>query len=81
MRSRYFKATKKDIKYSKCRKTGTVRECDGTTNPGGTRKPNNPLKGICNPISRNPDNPIKVIQDLVQNETRSHWPREFTVPT
>ena len=53
-----------------------------TTNPGGTRKPYNPLKGIWNmitlnpgnllkgiqnPITQDPDNPLKGIRDLVQN--------------
>ena len=32
---------------------------DGTTNPGVTWKLDNPLKGIRNPISPNPDNPLK----------------------
>ena len=37
----------------------------GTTNPGGTQKPDNPLKEIRNPIPRNPDNPLKRIHNLV----------------
>ena len=52
----------------------------GTNNPGGTRKPDNPLKGIRNLIPGNPDNPLKGIQDLVQNRTRSQWPRGLIVP-
>ena len=32
-------------------------------------------KGIRNPISLNPDNPIKGIRYLVQNRTRSQWLR------
>ena len=31
----------------------------GTTNPGGTKKLNNPPKVIRNPIPQDPDNPIK----------------------
>ena len=47
----------------------------GTINPGGTWKPYNPLKGIQNPIPRNPNNPLKGIQNLAQNRIRSQWPR------
>ena len=57
------------------------RLCAGTTNPGGTRKPDNPLKGIRNTIPWNPNNPIKGIRDIVQNRTRIQWPRGATVPT
>ena len=39
----------------------------GTTNHGGTRKPDNPLKRIWNMIPQDPDNPLKGIRDLVQN--------------
>ena len=53
----------------------------GPTNPGGTRKPDNLLKGIRNPISWNPDKPFKEIQDLVQKWTRSQCPIGLTVPT
>ena len=53
----------------------------GTTNPMGTPKPDNPPKGIRNPIPRNPENPLKVIRDLVQNRTRIQWLIELTVPT
>ena len=53
----------------------------GTTNPGRTRKLDNPLKGIRYPIPRNLDNPLKGIQDLVQNGTQSQWPIGLTVPT
>ena len=61
MRPIYVKATKKDIEKSKYRRTGTRRGCAGTTNPKGNRKPDNPFKGIRNPIPLNPDNPLKVI--------------------
>ena len=43
----------------------------GDTNPGGTRKPYNLLKGIRNLISQVTDDPLKGIRDLVQNRTRS----------
>ena len=55
-----------DIENSKYRRNGTGRGCAETTKPGGTRKPDNPLKGI---------------RDQLQNGTRSHWPRGLTVPT
>ena len=70
-----------DIENSKDRRNGTGRGCAETTNPGGTRKPDNPLKGIQNPIPWNPDNPLKGIRDQLQNGTRSHWPRGLTIPT
>ena len=54
---------------------------DGTNNPGGTRKPDNPLKGIRNPIPLKLDNPLKRIRDLVPKEIQSQWPRGLTVPT
>ena len=44
MRPKYVKATKKDTENSKDRQTATVRGCAGTTNPGITRKLENPLK-------------------------------------
>ena len=53
----------------------------GTTNPRGTRKLDNFLKGIWNPIQWNPDNPLKGIQGLVQNRTQIQWPRGLTTPT
>ena len=81
MRPRYVKATKKDIENSKDRRTGTGRGCAGTTNPGGTWKPDNPLKEIRNLIPQDTDNPLKVIRDLVQNRTRSQWPISLTIPT
>ena len=81
MRPRYVKATKKYTEKSKYWRTGTGRGCSGTINPGGTHKPDNPLKGIRNPIPRNPDNPPKGIRYLVQNGTRNQWPRGLTVPT
>ena len=52
----------------------------GTTNPGVTWKPENPLKGIRNPTAWNPDNPLKGIRDLVQNGTQSQWLRALTIP-
>ena len=39
----------------------------GTANLMITRKPDNPLKRIQNPIPREPDNPIQRIWNLVQN--------------
>ena len=66
MRPRYVKATKKDVENSKYQQTGTGRGCSGTSNPGETWKPDNPLKGI---------------RDLVQNVTQSQWPRGLTIPT
>ena len=81
MRPRYVKATKKEIENSKNRKTGTGIGCTGTSNPEGTQKPDNPLKGIRNPISRNPDNTLNGIQYLVQNGTWSQWLSGLPVPT
>ena len=81
MRPRYVKSTKKDIKKLKDGLTGNGRGCAGTNNPGGTRKPNNTLKRIWNPIPQNPDNPLNGIMDIVQNRIRSQWPRGLTVPT
>ena len=81
MRSRYLNVTKKYIDNSKERKTGTGRGCAGTTNPGGTRKPDNLLKGIWNPIPWNPDNPLRGIWDLLPNGIRSQWPIGSTIPT
>ena len=56
MRPRYVNSTKKDIENSKYRRTGTIRVCAGTTNPGGTKKQENPIKVIRNPIPPRPDN-------------------------
>ena len=70
-----------NIDNSKDRRTVTARGCDGTNNPGGTRKPKNPLKGTRNPIPQDPDNPLKGIRYRLQNVTRSQWPRGLTVPT
>ena len=53
----------------------------GTNNPGVTRKLDNTLKGIRNPIPRNPDNPFKLIQNLLPNIIWIQWPRGLTVPT
>ena len=54
---------------------------DGTNNPGGTRKQDNPLKIIWNPIPRESDNPVKVIRYLLQKVTWIQWPKGLTVPT
>ena len=81
MRPKYVKVTKKDIKNSKDQQTGTGRGFVGTNNPGRTQKPDNPLKGIWNPIPRNPNNPLKGIRNLVPNEIRIQWPIGLTVPT
>ena len=53
----------------------------GNTNQGVTRKPDNPIKGIRDPIPRNPDNPLKGIWNLVPNVIWSHWWIGLTVPT
>ena len=60
-RPSFVKATKKDIENSKDRQNGTRRGCAGTnnSNPGETRKPDNPLKGIMNTIPQEPNNPLK----------------------
>ena len=51
-----------DVNSIYCKsKSQTCTINSGTINPGGTRKPDNPLKGIRNPILRNPDSPIKEI--------------------
>ena len=81
MSPRYAKATNKDIENPKYRQTGTGRGCAGTNNPGGTQKPDNPLKAIRNPIPQKPDNLIKAIRGLVQNGTHIQWPRGLIVPT
>ena len=81
MRPRYIKATKIYIENSKYQRIRTGRGCAGTTNPGKTRKPDNPLKGIRNPIPQDPDNPLKGIRDLLQNGTRIHWVRGLIIPT
>ena len=52
-----------------------------TTNPGGTWKLDNPLKGIRNPIPQDLDNPLEGIRDLVQHITRIQWTRELTNST
>ena len=35
---------------------------------GGTQKPDNPHKGIRNPIPQDPDNPLTVIWYIVETE-------------
>ena len=81
MRPRYVKSTKKYIEISKNRKNGARSGCAGTTNPRRTQKPDNTLKGILNPIPRNPDNPLKGIRYLVQIRTQSQWLKGLTVLT
>ena len=76
-----YKAKKKEIENSKDQLNGTGRGFAGAINPKGTRKLDNPLKGIRNPTPQNPYNPLNGIRDLVPNGTRRQWPREFTVPT
>ena len=51
----------------------------GTTNPRVAQKPDNPLKGILNPIARKPDNHLQGIRNLVPNGIQSQWPRGLTV--
>ena len=81
MRPRYVKETKKDTENSKGWQNRTGRGCAGTNNTGVTRTPNNTLKGIRNPIPQDLNNPLKGIRYLVQNGTRSHWPRGLSIPT
>ena len=69
------------MENSKDQQTGTGRGYAGTTNPGGTWEPDNILKGIWNPIPQDLDNPLKGIQDLVQNGTCNQWPRGLTILT
>ena len=66
MRPIYLKA-KKAIKNSKYRENGTRRGCAGTINPGVTQKPENQLNRIRDPISRNPDNTLEEIRNLIPN--------------
>ena len=87
MRPIFFKA-KKRYRNSKDRKTGIRRGCAGTKNPRGTRKPDNPLKQIRNPIPQDPDNPLKGIQNIVQKqnpqplaERVNHTNPGLTIPT
>ena len=77
----FLKLTKKDIENSNYRRTGTGWGCDGTSNPGVTRRLDNPPKGIRNLVPRKPDNPLKRIWSLVPNETRNQLPRRLSVPT
>ena len=81
IKPRYITATKKDIENSKDRRTGTGIGCAGTNNPRGTRKPDNPLKGIRNKIPQDPDNLLKGIRNLVQNGTRIQLSRGIFIPT
>ena len=54
---------------------------NGTTNPGGTRKPDNYLKGSCNTIPQDLDNPLKAILYLLQNRTKIQWLIGSTITT
>ena len=72
MRPRYVKSTQRN---------GTGRGCVGTTNPGGTRKPENRIKGTRNTTPLNLDNPRKEIWGLVPNRIRSQWPIGLNLPT
>ena len=47
----------------------TPHNSAGTTNTGVTRKLDNPLKGMWNPIPRKLDNPLKGIQNLFPKES------------
>ena len=53
----------------------------GATNPGGTQKPDNPPKGIRDPIPWNPDSPFKGIRNLLPNVILIQFSRGLTVPT
>ena len=57
-KTKIFENNIKIHKNSKYLQTGTESGRAGTTNPGVTRKRDNPLKGTRNPIPRKPDNPI-----------------------
>ena len=81
MRPIYLEPTTKEIENSEYRRTNTGRGCDGTTNHGGTQKPDNPLKGIWNSIPLKPDNPLKGIHNIVPNGMQRQWQRGITVPT
>ena len=78
MVEQFVRQTKMNI--SKITVIKSQTDSAGTTNLGGTWKPNNLLKEIRNPIPQDPDNPLKGIQDLVKNETQSQWPRGLTIP-
>ena len=56
-----------------------MRVFPGTTNPGGTRKQDNPLKGIWNPIPWKPDNPLWEIRNIVLIGIHSQWSRGLTI--
>ena len=52
-----------------------------TTNHGVTRKRDNTLKVICNPIPQKRVNTIKGIRSLLPNRIRSQWPIGLKVST
>ena len=52
-----------------------------STNSEVTRKPDNTLKLIQNPIIWNLYNPLKGIQNLVPNGIQRQWPIGLTIPT
>ena len=62
----FLKSTQIYIENSKYRQTGTWRGCAGTSNPGVTQKP---------------DNPLKEIQKLVPNRTQNQWTCGLSMPT
>ena len=68
------------MENSEDRQTGTRIGCAGTINTGENQKLDNPHKGIQNPIPRNPDSPLKRVQNLVPNGIRIHWTRGLIVP-
>ena len=79
--TKIFETNKKDIENSKDRRTRTRRGCAGTTNPVVTRKPDNIIQGIWNPVPRKSDNALKGVQNLVRDRTWNQWPRGLTIQT
>ena len=69
------------IENLKNQNTGTRGGCSGTTNPRGTQKFDNPLKGVRDTFPQDLDNPLLGIRDIVKNGTWSQWPRGLTIPT
>ena len=81
MRPTYLKATRTKKENPKEWQTGTGRDCAGTNNYRVTLKPDNPLKGIRNPINQNLDNTLKGIWNQVPNGIQIQWLRGLTIPT
>ena len=77
--TKIFETKQIDIEKSKYRRTGTGQGCAETSNSGVIQKPDNPFKGIKNPIPRNLDNYRKVIRKLVPNRIWSQRPIGLTV--